>query len=66
MDTQHKVSVHKDTITIYACKYDIMVDMFSSSKLLNKKLPDSSTLFNSPNQYVTAAMQDSAFLDKLY
>ncbi|KAG2343755.1 hypothetical protein BDR05DRAFT_859604, partial [Suillus weaverae] len=26
-DTQHELSVHKDTITIYACKYGMMVEM---------------------------------------
>ncbi|KAG2054243.1 hypothetical protein BDR06DRAFT_1050533 [Suillus hirtellus] len=55
--TQHELSVHEDTITIYTCKYGMMVEIFPSSELLNKKLLESPTPF---------AMQDSAFLDKLY
>ncbi|KAG2124584.1 uncharacterized protein EDB93DRAFT_1258733 [Suillus bovinus] len=65
-DTQHELSAHEDIITIYARKYGMMVEMFPSGNLLNSKLPESPTLFNSPDQYMTAATQDSAFLDELY
>lgn len=65
-DTQHELSVHEDTITIYARKYGMMVEMFPSSELLNKKLPENPTAFDSPDWYKTAATQDSAFLDELY
>ncbi|KAG2030096.1 hypothetical protein BDR03DRAFT_1017530 [Suillus americanus] len=65
-NTQHKFSIHKDTITIYARKYGMMVEMFPTSELLNKKCPASPTAFDSSEQYVTAAMQESAFLDELY
>lgn len=65
-DTQHELSVHEDTITIYARKYGMMVEMFPSSELLNKKLPENPTAFDSPDRYKTAATQDSAFLDELY
>ncbi|KAG2358375.1 hypothetical protein BDR07DRAFT_1379481 [Suillus spraguei] len=30
-DTQHELSIHKDTITIYACKYGMMVEIFPSA-----------------------------------
>lgn len=65
-NTQHEFSVHEDTITIYARKYGMMVEMFPSSELLNKKRPASPTAFNSSERYVTAAMEESAFLDELY
>ncbi|KAG1847062.1 hypothetical protein F4604DRAFT_1688183 [Suillus subluteus] len=65
-DTQHELSIHKDTITIYACKYGMMVEMFPSSNLLNKKLLETPTPFNSPKQYKTVAAQDSTFLHELY
>ncbi|KAG1902644.1 uncharacterized protein F5891DRAFT_1186295 [Suillus fuscotomentosus] len=66
MDTQHELSVHEDTITIYARKYGMMMEMFPSSDLLNKKLPEAPTPFDSPDRYKTAATQDSAFLHELY
>ncbi|KAG2067657.1 hypothetical protein BDR04DRAFT_1158782 [Suillus decipiens] len=66
VDTQHKFSVHKDTITIYAHKYGMMVEMFPSGKLLNKKLPECLTLFDSSGQYTTEVIQESTFLDELY
>ncbi|KAG1839259.1 hypothetical protein F4604DRAFT_1599733 [Suillus subluteus] len=40
--------------------------MFPSGNLLNSKLPESPTSFDNPDRYVTAATQDSAFLDELY
>ncbi|KAG2115541.1 hypothetical protein BD769DRAFT_1391205 [Suillus cothurnatus] len=61
-----KQNIHEDTITIYARKYGMMVEMFPSSELLNKKCPVSPTAFDSSKQYVTAAMEESAFLDELY
>ncbi|KAG1879196.1 hypothetical protein F4604DRAFT_1923350 [Suillus subluteus] len=66
VDTQHELSIHEDTITIYARKYGMMVEMFPSGDLLNLKLPESLTSFDNPDRYATAAMQDSAFLDELY
>lgn len=66
VDMQHELSMHEDTITIYARKYGMMVEMFPSGELLNKKLPESPTPFNSSKQYTTEATQDSAFLDELY
>ncbi|KAG2744084.1 hypothetical protein P692DRAFT_20746319, partial [Suillus brevipes Sb2] len=66
VDTQHELSVHEDTITIYARKYGMMMEMFPSSDLLNKKLPEAPTPFDSPDRYKTAATQDSAFLHELY
>ncbi|KAG1847397.1 hypothetical protein F4604DRAFT_1540267, partial [Suillus subluteus] len=65
-DTQHEFSVHEDTITIYAHKYGMMVEMFPSSELLNKKRPASPTAFDSSERYVTAATEETAFLDELY
>ncbi|KAG1859218.1 hypothetical protein F4604DRAFT_1930754 [Suillus subluteus] len=58
--------MHEDTITIYARKYGMMVEMFPSGDLLNSKLPESPTSFDNPDRYATAATQDSAFLDELY
>ncbi|KAG1735251.1 hypothetical protein EDD22DRAFT_787730, partial [Suillus occidentalis] len=66
VDTQHELSVHEDTITIYARKYGMMVEMFPSSELLNKKLLESPTPFDSSERYTTEATQESAFLDELY
>lgn len=66
VDTQHELSVHEDTITIYAHKYGMMMEMFPSSDLLNKKLPEAPTPFDSPDRYKTAVTQDSAFLHELY
>ncbi|KAG1879728.1 hypothetical protein F4604DRAFT_1922928 [Suillus subluteus] len=65
-DTQHEFSVHEDTITIYARKHGMMVEMFPSSELLNKKRPASPTAFDSSERYVTAATEETAFLDELY
>ncbi|KAG2747247.1 hypothetical protein P692DRAFT_201867131 [Suillus brevipes Sb2] len=61
-----KLSVHEETISIYARKYGMMIEMFPSSNLLNKHLPDSPTPFDSTDRYATASTQESAFLDKLY
>jgi hypothetical protein len=47
-DTQHELSIHEDTITIYARKYGMMVEMFPTVELLNKKLPLFPTPFDSP------------------
>ncbi|KAG1728690.1 hypothetical protein EDD22DRAFT_853246 [Suillus occidentalis] len=66
VDMQHELSVHEDTITIYARKYGMMVEMFPSSELLNKKLLESPTPFDSSERYTTEATQESAFLDELY
>ncbi|KAG1741775.1 uncharacterized protein EDB91DRAFT_1247830 [Suillus paluster] len=65
-DTQHKFAIHEDTITIYAHKYGMMVEMFPNGELLNKKLPECPTPFGSSERYTTAATQESAFLDELY
>ncbi|KAG1829880.1 hypothetical protein EV424DRAFT_1585852 [Suillus variegatus] len=61
-----KPNIHEETISIYACKYGMMIEMFPSSDLLNKRLPDSPTPFDSTDQYATASTQESAFLDELY
>lgn len=66
VDTQHEFSIHEDTITIYAHKYGMMVEMFPSGELLNKKLPECPTPFDSSGRYTTDATQESAFLDELY
>ncbi|KAG2066819.1 hypothetical protein BDR04DRAFT_1159832 [Suillus decipiens] len=42
-----ELSVHEETISIYDHKYGMMVEMFPSSDLLNKCLPDSPTSFDS-------------------
>lgn len=65
-DMQHELSIYENIITVYACKYGLMVEMFPSCELLNKKLLESPTPFDSPEWYTTAATQDSAFLDELY
>ncbi|KAG1886534.1 hypothetical protein F4604DRAFT_1917335 [Suillus subluteus] len=65
-DTQHEFSIHEDTITIYARKYGMMVEMFPSGELLNKKRPESPTPFDCSERYTTAATEESAFLDELY
>ncbi|KAG1783950.1 hypothetical protein EV702DRAFT_1190956 [Suillus placidus] len=61
-----KLSVHEETISIYARKYGMMIEMFPSSDLLNQCLPDSPTPFDSTDRYATASTQESAFLDELY
>ncbi|KAG1772534.1 hypothetical protein EV702DRAFT_930212, partial [Suillus placidus] len=61
-----ELSVHEETISIYARKYGMMIEMFPSSDLLNKRLPDSPTPFDSTDRYATASTQESAFLDELY
>ncbi|KAG2159903.1 uncharacterized protein EDB93DRAFT_1099331 [Suillus bovinus] len=66
MNAHDELSVHEETISIYACKYGMMIEMFSSSDLLNKRLPDSPTPFDSTDRYATASTQESAFLDELY
>ncbi|KAG1737392.1 hypothetical protein EDB19DRAFT_1909711 [Suillus lakei] len=65
-DAHDELSVHEETISIYARKYGMMVEMFPSSELLNKRLPDLPTPFDSIEQYVTASTQESAFLDEVY
>ncbi|KAG1856480.1 hypothetical protein F4604DRAFT_1931927 [Suillus subluteus] len=65
-DMQHEFSIHEDTITIYARKYGMMVEMFPSGELLNKKRPESPTPFDCSKRYTTAATEESAFLDELY
>jgi hypothetical protein len=44
----------------------MMIEMFPSSDLLNKHLPDSPTPFDSTDRYATESTQESAFLDELY
>lgn len=61
-----ELSVHEETIAIYARKYGMMIEMFPSSNLLNKRLPDLPTPFDSTDRYATASTQESAFLDELY
>jgi hypothetical protein len=65
-DAHDELSVHEETISIYARKYGMMIEMFPSSDLLNKRLPDSPTPFDSTDRYVTESTQESAFLDELY
>ncbi|KAG1762611.1 hypothetical protein EDD22DRAFT_1026726 [Suillus occidentalis] len=57
---------HEQTISLYARKYGMTVEMFPDSELLIKKRPDSPTPFNSADRYKTSATQESAFLDELY
>ncbi|KAG2746425.1 hypothetical protein P692DRAFT_20739902 [Suillus brevipes Sb2] len=65
-DAHDELSVHEETISIYARKYGMMIEMFPSSDLLNKRLPDSPTPFDSTDRYATESTQESAFLDELY
>ncbi|KAG1723619.1 hypothetical protein EDB19DRAFT_1915985 [Suillus lakei] len=65
-DAHDELSVHEETISIYARKYGMMVEMFPSSDLLNKCLPDLPTPFDSIERYATASTQESAFLDEVY
>jgi hypothetical protein len=46
-NAHNELSVHEETISIYARKYGMMIEMFPSSDLLNKRLPDSPTPFDS-------------------
>jgi hypothetical protein len=65
-DAHDELSIHKDIISICACKYGMMIEMFPSSDLLNKRLPESPTLFESTEHYRTASTQESSFMDKPY
>ncbi|KAG2111910.1 uncharacterized protein F5147DRAFT_771483 [Suillus discolor] len=65
-DTHDEFSIHEDTISIYARKYGMMVEMFLSSDLLNKCLPESLIPFDSIDHYKTGSTQESTFIDELY
>ncbi|KAG0699083.1 hypothetical protein DFH29DRAFT_877566 [Suillus ampliporus] len=65
-DAHDELSVHEDIISIYARKYGMMIEMFPSSDLLNKCLPESPTPFDSAERYKTASTQESSFMDELY
>ncbi|KAG2047494.1 hypothetical protein BDR06DRAFT_1013789 [Suillus hirtellus] len=57
---------HEQTITLYACKYGLTVEMFPNPDLLSKPCPENPTPFDSRDQYLTAMTQESAFLNKLF
>ncbi|KAG1725031.1 hypothetical protein EDB19DRAFT_1833934 [Suillus lakei] len=66
VEAPDELVAHEQTISLYARKYGMTVEMFPDNELLTKKLPDSPTPFNSHDHYKTAATQESAFLDELY
>ncbi|KAG1751723.1 hypothetical protein EDB19DRAFT_1903667 [Suillus lakei] len=57
---------HEQTITLFARKYGLTVEMFPNSDLLSKPRPENPTPFNSRDRYLTAMVQESAFLDELF
>lgn len=57
---------HEQTITLFARKYGLTVEMFPNSDLLSKPRPENPTPFNSRDRYLTAMTQESAFLDELF
>ncbi|KAG2157657.1 uncharacterized protein EDB93DRAFT_1100999 [Suillus bovinus] len=57
---------HEQTITLFTRKYSLTVEMFPNSDLLSKPRPKNPTPFNSCDWYLTAMMQESAFLDELF
>ncbi|KAG1801162.1 uncharacterized protein BJ212DRAFT_1305129 [Suillus subaureus] len=57
---------HEQTITLYARKYGMTVEMFPNADLFSKQCPENPTPFNSRDQYLTAMTQESAFLDELF
>ncbi|KAG2751662.1 hypothetical protein P692DRAFT_20706225, partial [Suillus brevipes Sb2] len=57
---------HEQTITLYARKYGMTVEMFPNSDLFSMQHPENPTPFNSRDRYLTAMTQESAFLDELY
>lgn len=57
---------HEQTITLYARKYGMTVEMFPNAELLSKQHPQNPTPFNSRDRYLTALTQESAFLDELF
>ncbi|KAG2350135.1 hypothetical protein BDR05DRAFT_942668 [Suillus weaverae] len=57
---------HKQTITLYARKYGMTIEVFPNAELLSKQRPENPTPFNSQDQYLTAITQESAFLDELF
>jgi len=66
VEAPNALVAHEQTISLYARKYGMTVEMFPDSELLTKKCPDLPTPFNSIDCYKTLATQESAFLDKLY
>ncbi|KAG1888650.1 hypothetical protein F4604DRAFT_1674305 [Suillus subluteus] len=66
VEAPDELVAHKQTISLYARKYSMTVEMFPDSELLTKKRPDSPMPFNSHDRYKTASTQESAFLDELY
>jgi hypothetical protein len=57
---------HEQTITLYAHKYGLTVEMFPNPDLLSKPRPENPTPFNSRDRYLTAMTQESAFLNELF
>ncbi|KIK38194.1 hypothetical protein CY34DRAFT_59734, partial [Suillus luteus UH-Slu-Lm8-n1] len=57
---------HEQTITLYARKYGMTVEMFPNADLFSKQRPEKPTPFNSRDRYLTATTQESAFLDELF
>ncbi|KAG1886829.1 uncharacterized protein F5891DRAFT_923654, partial [Suillus fuscotomentosus] len=66
VEAPDELVAHEQTISLYARKYGMTVEMFPDNELLTKKPPDSPTPFNSHDRYRTASTQESAFLDELY
>lgn len=66
VEVPDELVAHEQTISLYACKYSMTVEMFLDNDLITKKCPDSPILFNSNDHYKTALTQESAFLDELY
>ncbi|KAG2349792.1 hypothetical protein BDR05DRAFT_943666 [Suillus weaverae] len=50
---------HKQTITLYARKYGMTVEMFPNADLFSKQRPENPTPFNSRDRYLTAMTQES-------
>ncbi|KAG2103790.1 uncharacterized protein F5147DRAFT_534647, partial [Suillus discolor] len=66
VEAPDELVAHEQTISLYARKYGMTVEMFPDNELLTKKLPDLPTPFDSHDRYKTAATQETAFLDELY
>ncbi|KAG1851628.1 hypothetical protein DFJ58DRAFT_728848 [Suillus subalutaceus] len=65
-EASDELLAHEQTITLYACKYGMTVEMFPNTNLFSKQHPENPTPFNSQDQYLTAMTQESAFLDELF
>ncbi|KAG2073421.1 hypothetical protein BDR04DRAFT_1152189 [Suillus decipiens] len=66
VEVPDELLAHEQTITLYAHKYGMTIEMFPNAELLSKQCPENPTPFNSRDRYLTALTQESAFLDELF